>query len=199
MLCGLGSKWLQKALRSLCKCAILLFYSTSPLRSWGLTLFIGTSDDPSYKWAIWPLQIEVSYSSTYWVAGRWAAGSLHSTELFCLDLEPLQGVRGTGPALLHRLVGLVQISTRACGSVALCWSVLHFKLSTRGSFINCDDFIIATQCCLLRRTQWISLTAVSFPLFPPPPQKVQIHLKSRDLSTCNGNFHPHKRIRNSLA
>lgn len=108
---------------------------------------------------------------------------------------------GTGSSLLHRFTWLIQawapISTCACGSMSLPWSIPHFKWSMWRFFMNRDGFVIATQRCLLR-IQWISLIAVSFPPLPPQMQ-IQIHLKCRDLLTSNRNFYPHKRIRNSLA
>lgn len=192
MLRGLSSKWLQNASRSLSKCAICeaQYWCCSSVHQKPPP----TNEDFSLRtWKWWI----IAHTVLQWQ--RW--GSSASTEPSSPHTESFKDVTGNrvlSPA--HSLDSFkleLLFPTCACGSVSLPWSVPHFKWSMRGFFINCDGFVIATQCCLLRRILWISLIAVSFPPFPPQMQ-IQIHLKGGDLLTSNRNFYAHKRIRNSL-
>lgn len=197
-----GGKWLQNALRALCKCAILLFYSTPPLWSSGLMLFISASDDP-------PLQMrdlafanrsDIILHTGLHVGGTHCGWTAPSLPAHAQSHARMRG--GTGSALLHRLAWLIQawapISTRACGSVGLPWSVPHLKPSIWGFFINCDDFVIAMQRFLLRTPQWISVIVVSFPSLPPQMQSTNPLKKERSFDSQQKLLSA-KGIRNSLA
>ena len=174
MLWGLGGKWLQNALRSPCKCATC--YSTAPhhcgVQDWCGSSVLQTTPLTKEGFSLCKSKWHIILHTELHVGGTLVLCTALSLSAHAPSHSRMWG--GTGSTLLHGPGWLIQawapISTHARGSVALPWSGPHFKLSMRGFFVNCGDFVIATQCCLLRTPQWISAIVVSFPPLPPQMQ-----------------------------